>query len=205
MRAEREVYLVRHGDVENPRGVLYGRLPGFGLSHEGRLKIGQLADKFKKSGIEISKIYSSPLARTVQSAEIIGRVLQVPVEINQSLNEVECKFLEGKTKREQLAIYLLHGFNLYSAYYIRKGIEAKEKVALRMKSFVGMHMAQRDGNFIVVSHGDPLIFLLWAHLYEVKTLPKTSVPANNKNYLKKGEAMVLNFDSDDNFSGFKRF
>src|SRR6185312_7929963 len=31
------VHLVRHGEVYNPGGILYGRLPGFHLSEEGRL------------------------------------------------------------------------------------------------------------------------------------------------------------------------
>ena len=37
-RADRSVvHLVRHGEVANPRGVLYGRIPGFHLSEDGRL------------------------------------------------------------------------------------------------------------------------------------------------------------------------
>src|ERR1700685_4000367 len=31
------VHLLRHGEVYNPGGILYGRLPGFRLSAEGRL------------------------------------------------------------------------------------------------------------------------------------------------------------------------
>ncbi|MDP9227152.1 MAG: histidine phosphatase family protein, partial [Actinomycetota bacterium] len=29
------IHLVRHGQVENPKGVIYGRLPGFHLSERG--------------------------------------------------------------------------------------------------------------------------------------------------------------------------
>ncbi len=205
MMSERNVFLVRHGDVENPRGVLYGRLPGFGLSHEGRLKIGQLADKFKKSGVVISQIYSSPLERTFQTAQIIGEILDVPVDLSASLTEVECDFLQGKTKKERLAIYLLHGFNLYTAYYRKRGIEAKDRVAQRMSGFIDMRLAQAEGNFIVVSHGDPLLFLLWAYVYGVKKLPKVPIPAKNRNYLEKGQAMVLTFDGNGLFLNFKKF
>ena len=35
------VHLVRHGEVENPHGVLYGTIPGFHLSADGRVKIGR--------------------------------------------------------------------------------------------------------------------------------------------------------------------
>ena len=30
------ISLLRHGEVDNPQEVYYGRLPGFGLSAEGR-------------------------------------------------------------------------------------------------------------------------------------------------------------------------
>ncbi|HEV3068841.1 MAG TPA: histidine phosphatase family protein, partial [Streptosporangiaceae bacterium] len=31
------VHLLRHGEVDNPRGIIYGRLPGYHLSANGRL------------------------------------------------------------------------------------------------------------------------------------------------------------------------
>ncbi len=38
------VHLVRHGEVANPTGVLYGRLPGFGLSEDGQMMAKAAAD-----------------------------------------------------------------------------------------------------------------------------------------------------------------
>ena len=38
------LYLVRHGEVHNPTGIIYGRLPGFGLSENGRVQLGHAAD-----------------------------------------------------------------------------------------------------------------------------------------------------------------
>ena len=29
------IHLVRHGEVHNPEGILYGRMPGYGLSQRG--------------------------------------------------------------------------------------------------------------------------------------------------------------------------
>ena len=29
------IHVMRHGEVDNPNGVLYGRLPGFGLTELG--------------------------------------------------------------------------------------------------------------------------------------------------------------------------
>ncbi|MEN9739826.1 MAG: hypothetical protein RLZ72_92 [Actinomycetota bacterium] len=66
MTAER-VHLVRHGEVNNPDGVLYERLPGFGLSEYGRtlvLSALTAVDRERISGLVVS-----PLQRTRESAQ----------------------------------------------------------------------------------------------------------------------------------------
>src|SRR6266700_3875344 len=53
------VHLLRHGEVSNPRGVLYGRLPGFHLSEEGLL-MAKAAAGFL-AGRDVTLLLSSPL------------------------------------------------------------------------------------------------------------------------------------------------
>lgn len=66
-----KIYLVRHGDVFNPRGLIYGRLPGFKLSETG-IKEAKEAGKYLDSlGAKPEIIITSPLLRTVQTAKII--------------------------------------------------------------------------------------------------------------------------------------
>jgi broad specificity phosphatase PhoE len=60
------IHLVRHGEVHNPDHVLYGRLPGFGLSALGKRMAKAAADS--KVGHPISRLYASPLQRTQESA-----------------------------------------------------------------------------------------------------------------------------------------
>ena len=60
------IHLVRHGEVFNPDGVLYGRIPGFGLSELGARMAKESADS--KVGHPISRLYASPLQRTQESA-----------------------------------------------------------------------------------------------------------------------------------------
>lgn len=59
------LHLVRHGEVHNPRGVLYGRLEGFGLSELGH----QMADAaaLSLSDRPVSALYASPLQRAQES------------------------------------------------------------------------------------------------------------------------------------------
>jgi broad specificity phosphatase PhoE len=60
------IHLVRHGEVFNPDHVLYGRIPGFGLSELGKRMAQESADS--KVGHPITRLYASPLQRTQESA-----------------------------------------------------------------------------------------------------------------------------------------
>jgi broad specificity phosphatase PhoE len=64
------VHLVRHGEVYNPDGVLYGRLPGYRLSEAGRLMAKAAADYL--AGRDITVLRSSPLERALETAEPIA-------------------------------------------------------------------------------------------------------------------------------------
>ena len=61
---ETVVHLVRHGQVENPRRVLYGRLPGYHLSLRGRAQADLLAAHF--AGTPLAAVVASPLERAQQ-------------------------------------------------------------------------------------------------------------------------------------------
>ncbi|MDP2671308.1 MAG: histidine phosphatase family protein [bacterium] len=67
------IYFVRHAQAENPNGIYYGRMPGFHLSSEGREQAKKLGEYFKDKPIEI--IYTSPLERTYETANIISESL----------------------------------------------------------------------------------------------------------------------------------
>ena len=79
------VHLVRHGEVANPTGVLYGRLPGFGLSEDGQMMAKAAADFM--AGRDVTVLRSSPLERARQTAEPIAAQLGLPVEVDDRLIE----------------------------------------------------------------------------------------------------------------------
>jgi broad specificity phosphatase PhoE len=60
------IHLVRHGEVFNPDHVLYGRIPGYGLSDLGKRMAKESADS--KIGHPITRLYASPLQRAQESA-----------------------------------------------------------------------------------------------------------------------------------------
>src|SRR5580700_11850339 len=79
------VHLVRHGEVENPTRVIYGTIPGFHLSADGRVMAKAAADVL--AGRDIAVLRSSPLERALETAEPIAAELGLPVEVDKRLVE----------------------------------------------------------------------------------------------------------------------
>jgi len=79
------VNLVRHGEVHNPTGVLYGRLPGFRLSPAGEQMAELAADAL--AGRDVRAVWSSPLERAVQTAQSIADRFGLDVETDDRLIE----------------------------------------------------------------------------------------------------------------------
>jgi broad specificity phosphatase PhoE len=79
------VHLVRHGEVDNPHGVLYGRLAGYHLSASGKVMAKAAADFL--AGRDITVLRSSPLDRAVETAQPIGAEFGLSVEIDDRLIE----------------------------------------------------------------------------------------------------------------------
>src|SRR5215469_2650828 len=83
--AQTIVHLVRHGEVANPDGILYGRLAGFGLSEDGQMMAKAVADFM--AGRDVTMLRSSPLERALQTAEPIAAQLGLPIQTDDRLIE----------------------------------------------------------------------------------------------------------------------
>jgi broad specificity phosphatase PhoE len=84
------VHLLRHGEVYNPQGVLYGRLPGYRLSSAGEAMATRVAEHL--AGRDIVHLVSSPLDRARQTAEPIGSAFSLEVVIDERLIEASNQF-----------------------------------------------------------------------------------------------------------------
>ena len=60
------MHLLRHGEVHNPDGVLYGRLPGFHLSERGRQMAQMVGDHL--AARDVACVVASPLERAQETA-----------------------------------------------------------------------------------------------------------------------------------------
>lgn len=87
------VHLLRHGEVHNPEGVLYGRLPGFNLSELGQQMAVRAAEAL--AGNDITLVVSSPMERARQTAAPVAARHDLTVEIDPRLIEADNIF-EGQ-------------------------------------------------------------------------------------------------------------
>jgi broad specificity phosphatase PhoE len=71
------VHLLRHGEVYNPTGILYGRLPGFHLSDLGRKMAERVAETVADR--DIARVVSSPLERAQETAAPTARRLGLDI------------------------------------------------------------------------------------------------------------------------------
>lgn len=88
------VHLMRHGEVENPSGVLYGRLPGYHLSELGRKMADRVGEHL--AGRDITYVVSSPLERAQETAVPIAAPHGLEIASDPRLIEAENVF-QGKT------------------------------------------------------------------------------------------------------------
>ncbi len=88
------VHVLRHGEVHNPSGVLYGRLPGYRLSELGRAMAERIAEHL--AGADVVHLVSSPLERAQETAAPAARELGLPVATDERLIEAGNVF-EGLT------------------------------------------------------------------------------------------------------------
>jgi probable phosphoglycerate mutase len=151
------VFLIRHADVENPKRLLYGHLDGFVLSALGRAQASALGDRVRPENVAL--IVHSPLARAVETAEIINSRLTPPaaMEAEPELREAEfSRYLQG-LPYWQIPIKR----PLWFVHKMRRGIvpgdESIERMGERVLDVLRRVGREHPGQTaLIVSHADPL-------------------------------------------------
>jgi broad specificity phosphatase PhoE len=151
------VLLMRHADVENPQGVIYGHLPGFGLSQLGRAQAAAVGQSLRDRGVR--RIVHSPLDRARETAEIINARLPAPVPLipEPALREAEFgRYLQG-VRRWQVPIrrprFFVHKLRRGSL----PGDESIETLGRRVLGVVDRAAREHPGEVsLLISHADPL-------------------------------------------------
>ncbi|MFF4910812.1 histidine phosphatase family protein [Streptomyces sp. NPDC001260] len=88
------VHVVRHGEVENPDGILYGRLAGYHLSELGRQMAERVAEHLASR--DITYVCASPLERAQETATPVAKAHGLDLASDERLIEADNVF-QGKT------------------------------------------------------------------------------------------------------------
>lgn len=146
------IYLVRHGKYENPEKITPFRLPGYPLSQEGILQAKNLADYFADKNI--TAIFTSPITRAKQTAEIIGSKLGLIPKISDLLIETNSAYAGNKTEylhKEIKNIFM-------SQFHIGHNGDLIDQIFARMKRMIDSILINfQNKSAICVSHGDPIM------------------------------------------------
>lgn len=172
---------MRHGEVHNPSGVLYGRMPGFRLSERGHAMAQLAADHLAASGRKIGHLYASPLLRAQQSAEPIsemsGREILVESRIIEPTNKFEGQKKVGFTSAlkdvrnwPKLWNPLLPSWGEPYARIARRVLAAMED------AWQAAENASDTGDIVFVTHQA----VVWAAHRKINRLPLMHNPANRR-------------------------
>lgn len=176
-----KVFLVRHTAYSNPENIFPFRLP-LELSKEGiehALRIGRW---FKENSLLNLPIYSSPIKRAYQTAEVIAKVVASKVSYDERLNEASCPNLQGKKAPEDEE----ETWRMQCKDSSRESSESLQKRALECFQ----EKLKEGKDCILVSHGDPLAALVY-YLIKKPLTPCLFDDEHYKFYIKKGEIVQI--------------
>lgn len=151
------IHLVRHGEVHNPDGILYGRLPGFGLSDLGK-RMAAAASK-ELAGHDIRALYASPLQRAQESAEPWAADFRLEVRTDERLIEPTNKFEGGKNGFGPGAFLKPRVWPWVVNPWRPSWGEPYKQVTARMLSAIGDAWRGNDGEVVMVSHQMPIVMV----------------------------------------------
>ncbi len=149
------VHLVRHGEVENPKGVIYGRLPGFHLSERGQRQAETAAERLRER--DIAAVWASPMERAQETAAAIAAPHGIEIITDARLIESDSTVEGfGRKARDFLRSpkHWWHFRNPMTPSWGESFVEIRERMLAAIHEAAG----SIDGReLVVVSHQTPVL------------------------------------------------
>lgn len=152
----KRIHLVRHGEVHNPSGVLYGRLPNFHLSETGHLMAKEAAEQLKSMGANVQAIYCSPLVRAQESAKPIEELFGIDAKTVENLIEPHNVFEGRKLSVKAIATKPQWWWHFRNPAKPAWGESFKEIIARMHSAIIQASESVLDGDVVLVTHQLPI-------------------------------------------------
>ena len=154
------VHLLRHGEVHNPEGVLYGRLTGYRLSERGQAMAERIAAHLSGDGGErrdVVHVVASPLQRAQETAAPVAAAFGLTVASDERFLEAENHFEgltfgvgDGSLRRPS------HWRHLWNPFRPSWGEPYRRQVARMLAGIADARVAAAGHEAVVVSHQLPI-------------------------------------------------
>ena len=149
------VHLMRHGEVHNPTGVLYGRLPDFHLSDRGR-EMAELVGAHL-SDHDVTVVVASPLDRAQETATPIASAHDLAITTDKRVIEAD-NYFEGKTfgVGDGSLRYPKHWPKLINPFKPSWGEPYREIAERMLEAVADARRLARGHEAVIVSHQLPV-------------------------------------------------
>ena len=142
------IYIIRHGQTQmNQKKVLQGR-SNHPLNEEGIRQAEEAGRFLRERGIAFDHVFSSPLIRAVQTAELVTGTREVTTD--ERLIEMDYGPYEG-TDLQNPAPEILHFFRDFVHNPAPEGMEQLSHVIARAGSFLE-ELRGMEGNILISTH-----------------------------------------------------
>ncbi|MEI6406238.1 MAG: histidine phosphatase family protein [Actinomycetes bacterium] len=152
------IHFLRHGEVENPEKILYGRQPGWRLSDRGQ-EMAVAVSEWSKN-LPLGAVLASPLQRAQETAAPVAKVHGLPIHTEDRLIEATNVF-EGQ-KFEFGSGVLKHPKSwrhLYNPWKPSWGEPYEEQISRMLASLFAARDLADGKDAICVSHQLPIWIL----------------------------------------------
>lgn len=145
--------LIRHAEADYKPGRLYGWTPGVSLSPNGREQAKRLAVRLEP--VRFNAIYSSPLERCRQTAEVVAEGRRQDVKVCDDLGEVQYGSWQGRSFRSLAKTKLWRTVQLTPSQAVFPGGESIRALQSRgVNAVEEIRRKHRSGTIAVFSHAD---------------------------------------------------
>jgi broad specificity phosphatase PhoE len=152
------VHVIRHGEVENPKKILYGRQPGWSLSERGQ-EMALALGEWSKS-VDFGALHVSPLQRAQETAAPIAAASDIEITTDEALIEASNIF-EGKPFGigDGALRHPAAWRHLWNPWKPSWGEPYMEQVTRMLAAIFSAHQAAGGKDAICVSHQLPIWIL----------------------------------------------
>lgn len=170
--------LIRHGEISSNRNKVYAGRSEECLTDKGIQQAQKAAAVLKPYTVRY--LYSSPIKRALQTAEIIGQCKGLHILVNDAFREMEMGPWEGLSEKEVATRYP-EEWRVWNSNPVHLKLPGRETLSeLLNRVLTGIRQIYKDGSeetVVVVTHVAVIrVLLLWHDHKPLRLYKKIHVP-----------------------------